>query len=86
MKKSRFKDEQIMGFLRLVGGGVPVKDLCRKQCFSDATCYKWRNRLGSLDVSEARRQAVTAIIERLRSMPPHGVLGSATEISRPMRA
>jgi putative transposase len=25
---------------------VPVKDLCRKHGFSDATFYKWRSRLG----------------------------------------
>ena len=29
--------------------------LCRKHGFSDATFYKWRSRLGGLDVSEARR-------------------------------
>ena len=55
MKKSRFTDEQIIGFLKQVEGGVPVKDLCRKHGFSDATFYKWRSRLGGLDVSEARR-------------------------------
>ena len=55
MKKSRFTDEQIIGFLKQVEGGVPVKDLCRKHGFSDATFYKWRGRLGGLDVSEARR-------------------------------
>jgi putative transposase len=55
MKKSRFTDEQIIGFLKQVEGGVPVKDLCRKHGFSDATFYNWRSRLGGLDVSEARR-------------------------------
>ena len=55
MKKSRFTDEQIIGFLKQVEGGVPVKDLCRKHGFIDATFYKWRSRLGGLDVSEARR-------------------------------
>jgi len=55
MKKSRFTDEQIIGFLKQVEGGVPVKDLCRKHGFSDATFYKWRSWLGGLDVSEARR-------------------------------
>jgi len=53
MKKSRFTDEQIIGFLKQVEGGVPVKDLCRKHGFSDATFYKWRSRLGGLDVSVA---------------------------------
>ena len=55
MKKSRFTDEQIIGFLKQAEGGVAVKELCRKHGFSDATFYKWRGRLGGLDVSEARR-------------------------------
>ena len=55
MKKSRFTDEQIIGFLKQVEGGVPVKDLCRKHGFSDATFYKWRSRFGGMDVSEAKR-------------------------------
>jgi putative transposase len=55
MKKSRFTDEQIIGFLKQAEGGVPVKELCRKNGFSDATFYKWRGRLGGMEVSEARR-------------------------------
>jgi putative transposase len=55
MKKSRFTDEQIIGFLKQAESGVPVKDLCRKNGFSDATFYKWRGRLGGMEVSEARR-------------------------------
>ncbi len=46
MKKSRFTDEQIIGFLKQVEGGVPVKDLCCKLGFSAATFCKWRSRLG----------------------------------------
>lgn len=55
MKKSRFTDEQIINCLKQAEGGVPVKELCRKHGFSDATFYKWRGRLGGMDVAEARR-------------------------------
>jgi putative transposase len=55
VKKSRFTDEQIIEFLKQAEGGVPVKELCRKNGFSDATFYKWRGRLGGMEVSEARR-------------------------------
>jgi putative transposase len=55
MKKSRFTDEQIIGFLKQAESGVAVKDLCRKHGFSDASFYKWRSRLGGMEVSEARR-------------------------------
>jgi putative transposase len=55
MKKSRFTDEQIIDFLKQAESGVPVKELCRKHGFSDATFYKWRSRLGGMEIPEARR-------------------------------
>lgn len=55
MKKSRFTDEQIIGFLKQVESGVAVKGLGRKHGFSDAAFYKWRAKFGGMDVSEARR-------------------------------
>ncbi|GAB5605076.1 hypothetical protein TK5_11560 [Sideroxyarcus sp. TK5] len=55
MKKSRFSEEQIIGFIKEVEAGMPVADLCRKHGFSDASFYKWRSKFGGMDVSEARR-------------------------------
>lgn len=55
MRKSQYTEEQIIGFLRQVEAGMPVKDLCRKHGFSDASFYKWRAKFGGMDVSEARR-------------------------------
>ena len=55
MKKSRFTEAQIIGFLKQAESGMPIKDLCRKGGFSDATFYKWRTKFGGMDVSDARR-------------------------------
>jgi putative transposase len=42
MKKSRYSEEQIIGFLKQADAGMPINELCRKSGFSDATFYKWR--------------------------------------------
>ena len=55
MKKSRYSEEQIIGFLKQAEAGMPIKDLCRKGGFSEATFYNWRAKFGGMDVSDARR-------------------------------
>jgi putative transposase len=56
--KKRFSEEQIIGFLREADKGVPVKELCRKHGFSEASYYLWRSKFGGMDVSDARRLKV----------------------------
>ncbi|QID19399.1 transposase [Nitrogeniibacter mangrovi] len=55
MRKSRFTDQQIIGFLKQAEAGMPVAELCRQGGFSDATFYKWRTKFGGMDEQEARR-------------------------------
>jgi len=55
MKKSRYSEEQIIGFLKQAEAGISVKDVCRKGGFSDATFYKWRAKFGGMDVPDAKR-------------------------------
>ena len=55
MRKSKYTEEQIIGFLRQVEAGMAVKDLCGKHGFSDASFYKWRAKYGGMNVSEANR-------------------------------
>ena len=40
--KKRYTDEQIIGFLKQAAAGTPIKELCRKYGFSDASFYLWR--------------------------------------------
>lgn len=53
--KKRFTEEQIIGFLREVEAGLPIKELCRRHGFSEASYYLWRSKFGGMSVSDARR-------------------------------
>ena len=53
--KKRYTDEQIIGFLKQAAEGTPIKELCRKHGFSDASFYLWRRRFGGMDVPDAKR-------------------------------
>lgn len=75
MKISSFSDELIIGLLKLVEGGAPVKDLCCWHGFSYATCYRWRIRLGGLDVSEALRlRDFESENNKLKKLPAEAML------------
>ena len=34
---------------------MPIKEIGRKRCFSDASFYKWRSKYGGMDATEAKR-------------------------------
>jgi len=55
MKKSRYSEEQIIGFLRQAEAGMAIPELCRSGGFSQATFYKWRAKYGGMQVSDAQR-------------------------------
>jgi putative transposase len=55
VKRSRFTEEQIIGILTEQVARISVSDLCRKHGVSDAIIYKWKAKLGGMDVSEAKR-------------------------------
>jgi len=53
--KKRYSEEQIIGFLKEADAGVPIKELCRKHGFSDASYYLWRSKFGGMSVPDAKR-------------------------------
>ena len=55
MKRSRFTEEQIIGFLKEQESGQKTSDLCRKHGISAASFYKYKARYGGMEVSKARK-------------------------------
>jgi len=53
--KKRFTEEQIIVFLKEADAGLPIKDLCRRHGFSEASYYLWRSKFGGMDVPDAKR-------------------------------
>ncbi|AKO21731.1 transposase [Xanthomonas oryzae pv. oryzicola] len=53
--KKRFSEEQIIGFLREAEAGMPIKGLCRRHGFSEASYYLWRSKFGGMSVPDAKR-------------------------------
>jgi putative transposase len=53
--KNRFTEEQIIGFLKEAETGLPIKELCRRHGFSEASYYLWRSKFGGMNVSDAKR-------------------------------
>lgn len=55
MKKSRFSDEQIIAMIKEQEAGTPTAEVCRKYGVSSASFYKYKDKSGGMDVSDARR-------------------------------
>lgn len=69
MKRSKFKDAQIIEALKRVEAGLSVQDICRELGISQATFYKWRSKYGGMDASlMARMKELEAENARLRKM------------------
>jgi putative transposase len=46
MKKSRYREEQIIGILKQHEAGVKTADLCREHGISEAMFYHWKSKYG----------------------------------------
>jgi len=55
MKKSRYKETQIVGILKKVEAGRQVKDVCREYGISDGTYYNWKSKYGGMEASDIKK-------------------------------
>ncbi len=55
MRTSRFSAEQIADILKEHVAGSGMADLCRRHGISQQTFYRWRQKYGGLERSEAGR-------------------------------
>ncbi len=54
--KKRFTDKQIVRILREAETkDQPIREVCKRHNITEQTFFRWRNRLGGMDVSDARR-------------------------------
>ena len=63
IKKNRPTEEQIIGFLKRVKAGMPIRRLCRTAGSSDWTLHGRRAKLGGVHVSEAQRLLPEALMD-----------------------
>ncbi len=59
MKRKRYTEAQILGFLKEAETGIPVKELCRKHGFSDASFYTWLSKYGGMALSARSSASAT---------------------------
>jgi putative transposase len=79
MRRSRFREEQIIGILKEHQAGLSAQELCRKYGVSDATFYKWRSKYGGMDLSDARKlKALEDENRRLKKLLVGSMLDAAT--------
>lgn len=78
MKKKRFSEEEIIRILKAAEGSESIRDLCREHNITEQTFYRWRNKYGGLELSEARRLKE---LERENSQLKRLVADQALDIS-----
>jgi len=54
----RYTEEQIIRILRESEAGKTITEICREYGVAEGTFYRWRQKYGGMDISEAKRLKV----------------------------
>jgi putative transposase len=77
VRKSRFKEEQIIAILKESEAGVEPGELCRRHGITRGSLYRWKAKYGGMELSEAKR--LRALEEENRQLK-HIVAEQAVDI------
>ena len=55
MARKRYAEEQIISILKRIEAGQKVGEVCREAGISQNTYYKWKQKYGGMEVSDARK-------------------------------
>jgi putative transposase len=55
MKKTKHTEEKIIGAVKQMEAGRPVKEVAREMGVTDQTLYNWKSKYGGMDVAEVKR-------------------------------
>ncbi|MGC6566146.1 MAG: transposase, partial [Akkermansiaceae bacterium] len=55
MKRKRYSEEQIIGLLKQHENRMPTKEVIRQAEITEQTFYRWKNKFGGMEVSDAKK-------------------------------
>ena len=69
MKKAKHSEEKIIGAVKQLEAGRPVKEVAREIGVTDQTLYNWKAKFGGMEVSDAKKlRALEEENRRLKEM------------------
>lgn len=84
--KKRFTEEQIIGILKENEAGVKLVELVRRYGVCEQTIYRWKNKYGGMNVSEAKRLKALEVensqLKRLVAEKELDILGLKAALSK----
>lgn len=55
MKKAKYREEKIIGAVKQMEAGRPVKEVARELGVTDQTLYNWKAKYGGMEITDAKR-------------------------------